>query len=495
MVSNSLILDGQNLSPESLVFAARSGQPVSLSMEAWNRISVSRQIVDTIVKNGQMAYGVTTGVGSQKDFEVPGDAVTNYNLRLINAHATRVPGPFLKSETVRGALIYMANAFARGLSGVSKGLVHLIITRINTSDMPEIDASGSVGASDLVPLAQIAQWLLSSDDAKAIGLPKAKEALSLINSNAVSLTIGAEQLVETKRFLSAADQIAAISLEGFRGNPWAISQQTNDAHHRIGQAKSALTMRSVLIDSALWQTGEPRFLQDPLSFRCASQVHGAAWDAYARALEVWSAELNTVHDNPIISVDAETAISHGNMDTTSMTLAIDSLRQALAKVCDLSGERLHKQQWPAFSGLPTGLSEEGSAFGGVQFLNLGHIAASLIASAKIWASPHLLISVGQVADGVEDTAGYALHSVHDLNRLTDAAWKIVTVELIISTWAILRRRIDKQSLGKGVRHIVDRLQPMLPIQTEGEEIFQIEPFVDLVRRCELLDNFGSKANP
>jgi histidine ammonia-lyase len=179
------------------------------------------------------------------------------------------------------------------------------------------------------------------------------------------------------------------------------------------------------------------------------------------------------------------------MDSTGITLAIDSLRQALAKICDLSGERLHKQQWPAFSGLPTGLSEEDSAVGGVQFLNLGHIAASLIASTKIWASPHLLISVGQVADGVEDTAGYALHSVHDLNRLVDAAWKIVTVEMIISVWAILRRRLDIQSLGERVRHVVERLQPMLPIHVEGEEIFKLGPIVDLVRSGEMLSSPGS----
>ena len=145
------------------------------------------------------------------------------------------------------------------------------------------------------------------------------------------------------------------------------------------------------------------------------------------------------------------------------------------------------ENWPAFSGLPTGLSEEGSAVGGVQFLNLGHIAASLIASAKIWASPHLLISVGQLADGVEDTAGYALHTVHDLNRLVDAAWKIVSIELIISVWAILRRRIETQSLGEGVRPIVERLQPMLPIHLEGDEIFRIAPIVDLLRSGELLE--------
>jgi histidine ammonia-lyase len=487
MNSVPLILDGENLDPGLLVQAARSSRPVVLSDDAWKRISISRDIVDGIVASGQAAYGVTTGVGSQKDCVVSSAAVISYNQRLIKAHATRVPGPVLKPETVRAALIYMANAFARGFSGVSDDLVRLMLNRINSGEMPEIDASGSVGASDLVPLAQIAHWLLSSDEAKANNLPRAKEAVSLINSNAISLAIGAEQLVETERLLATFDLAAAIALEGFRGNPWAVSEQANASHRRTGQTRSAMTMRNILTKSELWQAGVPRFLQDPLSFRCASQVHGAAREVYSRALEVWTVELNTVHDNPIIDVDTASAISNGNMDTTGMTQAIDSLRQALAKICDLSGERLHKQQWPAFSGLPAGLSEEGSALGGVQFLNLGHIAASLIASAKIWASPHLLISVGQVADGVEDTAGYALHSVQDLSRLVDAAWKIVTVEMIISVWAILRRRVDLQSLGEGVRPVVEHLQPMLPIQVEGEEIFRLGPIVDLVRSGVLLD--------
>jgi len=490
MKSSPLILDGEKLDPGLLVQAALSSRPVDLSDEAWKRISMSRGIVDGIVESGQAAYGVTTGVGSQKDFAVPADAVSSYNERLIKAHATRVPGPVLKPATVRAAMIYMANAFGRGFSGVSADLVRLLLNKINTGEMPEIDASGSVGASDLVPLAQIAHWLLSSDEAKANNLPRAKEAVSLINSNAISLSLGAEQLVETEQLLATFDLAAALALEGFRGNPWAVSEAANASHRRTGQSKSAMAMRKILAKSELWQTGSPRFLQDPLSFRCASQVHGAAWDVYSRALEVWTVELNTVQDNPIIDLDTASAISNGNMDSTGMTLAIDNLRQALAKICDLSGERLHKQQWPAFSGLPAGLSEQGSAIGGVQFLNLGHIAASLIASTKIWASPHLLISVGQVADGVEDTAGYALHSVHDLSRLVDAAWKIVTVEMIISVWAILRRRVDLPSLGEGIQAVVERLQPLLPIQVEGEEIFRLGPIVDLVRSGELSANSG-----
>lgn len=486
MTNTPLILDGETLNSNTLIEAALNKREVILSDDAWQRITTSRAIVDEIVESGKSAYGVTTGVGSQKDYEVSSEVIANYNERLIKAHATRVPGPILRPEIVRAALIYMANAYGRGFSGVSEDLVRLILLLINTAEMPEIDASGSVGASDLVPLAQIANWILSSDTAKELGLPRAKEALSLINSNAISLAIGAEQLEEAKRLLTTFDLSAAIALEGFRGNLSALSKEANAAHRREGQTRSAEYMREILNGSKLWQPDEPRFLQDPLSFRCASQVHGAAWEVLTHATNIWNVELNTVHDNPIIDVDSHTAVSHGNMDSTGMTLAIDCLRQALAKVCDLSGERLHKQQWPAFSGLPTGLSEEGSAMGGVQFLNLGHIAASLIASAKIWAPPHLLISVGQLADGVEDTAGYALHAVHDLGRVVDAAWKIATVELIISVWAILRRRIDHNHLGEGVRPIVQYLKPMLPIHTEGDDIFQISPIVELVRSGDFL---------
>ena len=124
---------------------------------------------------------------------------------------------------------------------------------------------------------------------------------------------------------------------------------------------------------------------------------------------------------------------------------------------------------------------EGQATGGVQFLNLGHIAASLITSVKIWARPHLLISVGQLADGVEDTSGHAMHAVHDLQRQLDAGWKIATIELIIAVWAIHRRRIPVEDLGAGVRDIYDVIRPFLPINTEGDAPFSLAPVIDAVK--------------
>lgn len=483
----SLTLTGSDLDIRSLVDAAEGRRSVRVADEGWARIKAARGVVDAIVAEGRLAYGITTGVGSQKDFAVSPGQEADFNRRLIAAHATRVPGPLLEPETVRGAMVYMVNAFAKGCSGISPGLVGLIVDRVNAGELPEIDASGSVGASDLVPLAQIAQWLLQAPETAARGLPGAKDALSLINSNAVSLASGALRLAEVGRLLQAFDLAHAAALEGFRGNPSSISVAANAVHGRQSQSDAATRVRALLHGSDLWRPDGPRFLQDPLSFRCAAHAHGAARDSYQRARTLWESELNAVHDNPVIDVASGTAISTGNMDTTGISFAIDGLRLAIAKICDLSGERMHKQQWPAFSGLPIGLAEDGAAMGGAQFLNLGHIAASLIVSTKSWAQPHLTLSVGQVADGVEDTAGYALHGVYDLSRMVDAAWKIVAIELAVSVWAMRRRKLPRTALGAGVQPAYDRVGPLLPIGREGLEVFSLLPLVEELRAGTILD--------
>lgn len=461
--------------------AASSQQIVpELSAQILRRLQVSRQVVDNILKNNIPAYGITTGVGSQKNHVVGADAAADYNRRLIRGHGTRVPGGHWPPEIVRGALVVMLNTFAAGRSGVSPALAQLIAEKIQVPAMPEIDTSGSVGASDLVPLAQLAEWLLNSPEAKAADLPRAKEALSLMNSNAFSLSAGAHCIEDLRALMTAYSLAAATTMEGFRCNPDAISTEVNAAHCRPGQASVATRLRAHLDGSALWQPDAPRLLQDPLSFRNISQVQGAAEEVLERLTQIWEEELNSVNDNPIVNCETGRAYSHGNMDTTRQTLALDTMRQAMAKLADVAGERIHKLQWPAFTGLPIGLASEGSPIGGVQFLNLGHIAASTIAVVKIHATPHLLDSVGQIADGVEDTSGQAMQAVQQLRRLIDESWKVVALELAVAVWAIDRRGIGPAILGRDVREVFDLVRPLLPIGSEGQEVFDLGGVVDAV---------------
>lgn len=470
------------LSCTRLMTAVRAATSYRLSPETRARVLQARQAVEAILASDTPVYGVNTGVGSQKDHRVSAEDAAAYNRMLIRGHATRVPGPTVEPEVVRATLVILLHELASGSSGASPELVDLVAGLAVAPDMPAIDASGSVGASDLVPLAQLADWILSHPAAVDQGLPKPKDALAMINCNGLSLATGARCIVELDSLLCGFDLAAATTMEGFRCNLDAISEHVNSVHLRPGQAASAARMRTMLKGGALWQAGAARFLQDPLSFRNASQVHGAAFEMTGWLRQVWDSELNGTVINPLVNIGPKPAYSHGNMDTTRMTLALDGTRQALAKVADLIGERVQKLQWPAFSGLPIGLAASDSAIGGVQFLNLGHICTSLITSVKIWAQPHLLHPSGQIADGVEDTASNAVHAVHELSRQIDACWKIIALEIAVAVWAIHRRGLAPESLGRSVHRVYEACIGALPIGREGCEIYDLAGLNAVVRR-------------
>lgn len=477
-----LVIGDARLSVRRVAEAAKTGARVEISPTALARLETARAVVDQIVAEGTAVYGANTGVGSQKDHAVPPSDVLRYNRELIYAHGTRVPGPTASDDWVRATLILMINEHCHGYSGISPALVQLLADKTNEGDLPPIDVNGSVGASDLVPLAQISQWMLSDPRLEAAKLPGVKDALSLINCNAFSLAKAALCAHDLRQLLSAFQLSAAFSLEGFRANLDASSQQVAQATTRLGQNTVSKSLAKLLAGSRLLDPSAARFLQDPLSFRNITQVLGAVQECADWLERVIEDEMASSAVNPMIDAEAKRARSHGNMDTTRLTLALDMMRQALAKAADLAGERLHKQQWPAFSGLPIGLAEAGSARGGVQYLNLGHIAASEITSVKSWATPYLLHSVGQVADGVEDTASHAVHAVCDLSRQIDAGFTIATLEAVIAIWAIDRRGLRAHDLGAALSPIFDRLRPALPVGQEGQIVFDIKPLVHLMRQ-------------
>lgn len=479
--SSTIVLDGTSLTCDQLVRVANRQAKISIPQEAKDRIIEGREVVQSVVASGASGYGINTGVGSQKDFQVAADSMGDYNRRLARAHATHAGGAILPKSRVRAALVVLANEFSLGLSGVSEPLVQLITDQINDAEMPEVSSYGTVGAADLIPMSQIANWLQSKPEALERGIPGPKETLSLINTNAITLAAGAEALMEARAILDLANLSVAFALEAFRANLNSVCEKVNLAHRRSGQDQVSAEIRQHLHNSALWQEGAARRIQDPLSFRCASQIQGALKELLDRAVEVWDQELNSVTDNPIVDTQDQCVRSHGNMDSTRMTLAIDGLRQVFAKMLDISGERLHKQQWTEFSGLPTGFADANSPLGGVQFLNLGHLSASLITSAKIWAAPSLLLSVGQLADGVEDTASHALHSVADFERILEAARLVLTIEILVSIWAINKRGLSVDSLGENLRPYVTDITPLLPIGREGTEVFSIERIVEVLR--------------
>lgn len=483
----TLVLDGRTLTLEGVAAGARGAADVSLSDGAWRRIAAGRAVVDAIVDRGEPAYGITTGVGSHKDFGIRPDERGAYGCRLVRAHGTRGPGRSAAADLLRGALIVQLNLFATGASGVRRELAAALLEWLRQDEWPDVRLGQSVGASDLMALGQLADALLDRFDAAGpagVGALAPKEGLSLLNSNCLTLAQGALALLELERLTAALDTAAAFTLEGFRGNAGAWAERSDRLHPQPGQRIAGAHLRQLLAGSGLWEPGAPRLLQDPLSLRCVPQVHGSCYSALAWAREVWETELNAVVDNPAVDLEAGELFSHGNMETTLLSVCLDAVRGAVAKAVESSGERLHKSQWPDFTGLPTGLAGEPGPTGGVQFLALGHLGAANVAACKIAAMPVTPHYRGQICDGVEDIGGLAPFAVAECERLAEAAWNVVAVETIVGVWAIARRGLTAARIGAGLRAPYQAIRPLLPIGREGERLFDIGPIVDLLRNRE-----------
>jgi anaerobic selenocysteine-containing dehydrogenase/histidine ammonia-lyase len=464
----------------TLARAGREGcRELELSEAAWQRIASGRAIVESALARGERVYGVTTGVGSQKEGALPLDAEAQAlaNRRLLAAHATVLGDARLAPEVVRAALIVQLAGFASGRAGVRPELCEQLLARLrDPALLPLVSAGASVGAADLVPLAQLAYDLCAQGTELA-----AKEALSLINANAVGLAWAALGIVEARRLLATLDQTLGLSLEGLRGNPAIVDAAVERAHPSSGQQAVAARLRRLLAGSRLWIAGEPRFLQDPLSFRCAPQAHGAADRALRWAEDALNEELVGLADNPCVDLEGQRLISHGNMDATLPTLAIDALRQAIAVALELCAQRLHKLHWPTFSGLHAGLADRAGAQGGVQFLNLGHLAEARMQRVRMLAQPVLGSYRAQLADGVEDVGAPLCLATEQLEAQLEAGWEVLTLEACIASWAIECRGVADCDLGAGLRSRYRQLRALLPRGREGEAIFDLRPLVSLVR--------------
>ena len=501
-----VVLDGRSLTVFDVVHAARDGFPVQIAPSAWDTAAHGRACVEESLRGGGSVYGVTTGVGSQKEYALAQDELASFNRRLLVAHATVASREALSPMVVKAALVVQLNQFVTGASGIRPAVIRELLERFNAGAIPTANLGASVGASDLVPLAQMALALLGvanplesrhSDEtghSPRLAL-SAKEALSLMNSNAVSLGHGALVLLRARKLLRGFDLAAALALEGFRGNPSIVDDAVIVAHPQPGQAIATAHIRRLLEASALWAPDAPRNLQDPLSFRCAPQVHGAVYSALEWIWQSWELEMNMVQDNPVVDLAGGRLVSHGNMDGTLLTLGMDTLRAALATAVDISAQRLHKLHWPAFSGLPSGLAHSAGPLGGVQFLNLSHIAEAHAAMVRARARPALLSYQGQLADGVEDHATLLPLSVSETDALIDAAWVVQALELTVAAWAVRRRGLTAPDLGRGLRRVFAEIEPRLPIGREGDEVFDLRPIVDLVAHEDLVDLIDHAAPP
>lgn len=461
--SGAVTLTGDDLTIEEVVRVARRGARVAVSRGALDRVRRARDVVDRVLERGDLVYGMNTGVGSLSRYRVPFENLEQFSERLVTRHTTH-QGDEVGVEVVRAMMLTRANGMAKGGVGVRAELILAFLDALNAGVHPIVRLGGSVGQADLAEMAEIGQVLIGRGEAeydgrrmpggealKRAGLEpirlKAKEGLALISANGVTMGHGSLVLADVADLLDAFDITAALSMEAFGANLSTVHPEAARMRPHPGQARAADRLRELLAGSYLWRPGAARNLQDPLSFRCVPQTHGACYDAHAYSRGTMEVEINSASDNPLVLLDDQSIISVGNFDVVALAVAFDLLRVAVAQVVHLANERIQKHLWSQFSGLPTGLAPRDGDEG---LRPLGYTSASLAAEVRVLANPVSLDYRGQIAEGIEDHASMAPLGVRKTAELVWVARRMAALELTVATRAVDLRGGPDLGAGTGI---------------------------------------------
>ena len=463
---------GHDLSIDQVVRVAREREPVELAPEAIERMHEARAIVEEAVTRGDAIYGVTTGVASRKRVNVPAPEMAAFNRRLLRSHRVG-QGPPVAEEIVRAQLVRLANGLASGRTGARPETCERLVRALNDGDTPTVRLLGSVGQSDLAPNADLG-WALFDDVDLTAG-----EALWLVNNNAFSSGSAALAVADARRLLEAMHAAAALDLEAFAANLSILHPDVPTTRPYPGLVAAIARLRELLEESALWEEGEARNLQDPLTFRGIPQVLGSVADALnfvERQLEI---ELNATSWNPLVLISERRLVSLSNLDVAPIAAALDFLRIALAPALTAANERLMKLMQAPFTGLPDGLAaREGLHEDGLaEFGNAGH---ALAAEARLLAQP-VSFELGSTtqAEGIEDRMTMAPLAARRVAEMVELGERIVAIELVVAAQAVELRGVR---LGEGTRRVFELVRERVPFVGEGMTVPpDLEPVRDLVR--------------
>lgn len=470
--SSSVTITGRGLTLDEVIQVARQKAQVVLHPDAIKTMRRSRAVVERAVERGDNVYGLTTGVSALKRARVDPGALARFNRDLIIQHRI-AQGPPAAADTVRATLVRLLNHLASGYPGVRPELAAHVVQALNEDRLPVVRTLGSVGQSDLAPMADLAHGVLG-DFALAAG-----EGLSLLNNNAFSIGSAALAMHDLGRLHQSMLSVGALSLEGFHANPSILHPSLESARPLPGLKRAVGQIRRLLEGSFLW-SAPPRNLQDPLTFRTLPQVIGALDDALVYARDQLDRELNAAQGNPIVVVDEDRIISVGNFDIAPLAGALDLLRIALAPVLTASAERAIKLLESPWSGLPTGLLPgDGTPDAGLN--ELGIAAASLAAEARLLAQPvSFELPSTSLAEGIEDRMTQAPLATRRLNQMMDLSARILAIELTVAGQAVEHRNL--QPLGRGTAKLLAQLRQRIAFMREpGQFPDNLEPVVDLVR--------------
>jgi histidine ammonia-lyase len=429
-------LTGTRLTLGEVVRVARGGERVTISSGAVEHMRRTRAVVERASAEATPAYGVTTGVGMRRDARVDAAAARAFNRSAISGHLVGL-GPSVPDEIARASLLRLANGLVAGYQGVRPEVAGAVVKALNDGDTPPVRLLGTVGQADLAQNAELADGVLGE-----LAL-EAGEALALLASNAFSTAQAALAVADARAWLDWLDVAAALDFEAFRANVGALHAEVAAARPYAGIGETIERMRMLLDGSTLWEPGAARFLQDPLTFRCVPQLHGAARDALRFVEEQLAIELNAHQGNPLVVLEEQRLVSVGNFDSQPLAAALDFLRIALAPTLTAAVERTLKLLSPRFSGLTEGLvADEGTWQDGLS--ELGVAAQAVAAEARLLAQPvSFELASTMQESGVEDRTALTSLGARRTSEVLDLASRVVAIEMTVAAQAVDVRETPK----------------------------------------------------
>ena len=450
---DAVTIDGQTLTARKVVAIARFNAAVTLAPEGLERIQAARGIVERAVARGDRIYGVTTSVGAKTGVPIASEQIDEFNRRLLLTHNFG-HGPTAPDEVVRAMMVILLNSMATGQLGVRPILANILVDALNSRKSFLVHAWGSIGQSDMSPVADLALQLYSG------AALTSGEALALLNSSALSLGMGALAIDDLQRLLRSWVLAAALSMEGFAANPSILSPAAIRSRPFDGLRSVAESIRADLQGSYIFLENGPRHLQDPLSFRSIPIVFGNALDSFAFAQNQIAIELNASQNNPIVSIEDDAIFSVANFDMLSLSMALDTARLALSPVVTSCTERVAKLTDSFWSGLPVGLIEEDSV-GLPGFNGLAQFHKSIASEARLLAAP----VVGELAssshsNGNLDRASMSTVAARRARETVELCKSLLGIELIVAAQAVEMR--GAKPLGTVTAQLLDFVRSVVP---------------------------------
>jgi histidine ammonia-lyase len=489
-----VLVDGENLLLEDVLAVARGAAPVALHPSGREKLLKSRAIVEDILTQERVVYGVTTGFGRFSDVLIPREDSGALQNNIIMSHACGVGDP-LPQEVVRAMMLLRANSLAKGYSGVRLEVVMLLLEMLNRGLHPLVPSKGSVGASgDLIPLSHIALSMLglgemsyrgelfSSDKAFAqVGLTPlqltAKEGLALINGTQYMSALGTLALLDAIELFKTASIAAAMTFESLQGIVAAFHPQVHQVRPHCGQKLSAALMLRLLQGSELVSC-EPARVQDAYTLRCIPQVHGATFDALEYIRSVLEIEINAATDNPLVFPESGEVISCGNFHGQPLALALDLLAIAVNELGNISERRIERLVNPALNnGLPAFLTENGGLNSGLMLLQ--YAAAALVSEGKVLSHPGAVDSI-PTSGNQEDHVSMGSISAYKGRQVVENISWVIAAELLAAARAM---RFIEHRPGKACSTALRLLGEVLP-QDDSDRIL----YKDLQSVHELLES-------